>query len=128
METFSIEQARQIRRNPKIGVRSQAGENEEQRRWATLTIKGKTHMTASFKSRHLISAGKPGHMDDDRISARRSAVVVQNGGSRRRQIGIVIGIRIFPSLERTSQKTQRSQYRQNEMKAHRKSLLLIASM
>jgi hypothetical protein len=62
METFSIEQARQIRRNPEIGVGSQAGENEKQRRWAAVTIKGETDVTASFKSRQLISAGKSGHV------------------------------------------------------------------
>jgi hypothetical protein len=58
-------------------------------------------------------------MDDDRISARRGSIVAQNGGGRRRQVGIVIGIRILPGLDRTSQNTQCSQYRQNEMKAHR---------
>src|SRR6185436_21028675 len=105
MKTFSIKQARQIRRNAEIGIRSEASENEEQRRWTPLTIKGEAHLTAPFETRQLISPGNPGHVDDDRISTRRGAVVAQNGGSRRRQVRIVIRIIIVSRLERIRQKT-----------------------
>src|SRR6202035_363911 len=58
MKTLLIEEPSEIGGQPKVGVGSDARENEEQRGWVVLAIDGNTHLTASFKGRHVISVGE----------------------------------------------------------------------
>src|SRR5262249_52882644 len=105
MGARSIEQARQIRTDPEVGVGSYASQNEEQWRRLVLAIEGKTYVATPFKAREFISAGNSRQPQDIRLDARCGFIVAQNCACCGRQEGVVIGILIIRSLNGTRQKT-----------------------
>src|SRR5262245_50061161 len=105
MGARSIEQARQIRTDPEVGVGSYASQNEEQRRRLVLAIEGKTYVATPFKARQAISAGKPRHTQDIRLDPRCGFIVAQKGACRGRQVGVAVGKHIVRAFNGARQKT-----------------------
>src|SRR6266404_9738849 len=64
-------------------------------------IEGHTHFAASFKSRHLISAGEARHMDDLPLRFRSDALAIQDGGRDRRDIRVAKRIFVLFRPDRT---------------------------
>ena len=64
----------EIGAQPEVRVRSDPGEDEQQRRWMILTIQGDADSVASIESRQLPPASEYRHMDRLTLEARRHAI------------------------------------------------------
>src|SRR6266446_4980981 len=101
MKALLIEEPGEIGGRAEVGVGSDARENEEQRGWMVLAIDGHTHFAASFKRRHVISAGETRHMDDLPLRFPSDALAIQDGGRDRRDIRVAKRIFVLFRPDRT---------------------------
>src|SRR5690242_15900525 len=106
MKILPIEKAGQVGSRAEKWTSTDTGKNKKQWRRVIVLIEVDADIAATFESRQLISAGKPGHMDDGRLVLGFSSVVAQKRGRGGRQKGIVIRVVILSGLDGFRGETQ----------------------